>query len=133
MTSPPLQVRHYTPESPLAHPAMLWAGRELAWRLAVLWALINPLANTVVWLFLTGSKVVQVAPTPVPYPVFVFTGTLLWSTLIDALNAPLQVVSVNKALLAKINFPREALIVSGVYQTLYDAAIKLRIPLITQF
>jgi lipopolysaccharide transport system permease protein len=87
----------------------------------------------VLWLFLTGSKVVQVAPTPVPYPVFVFTGTLLWSTLIDALNAPLQVVSVNKALLAKINFPREALIVSGVYQTLYDAAIKLRIPLITQF
>ena len=99
----------------------------------MLWALIIPLANTAVWLFLTGSKVVQVAATAIPYPVFVFTGTLLWSTLIDALNAPLQVVSVNKALLAKINFPREALIVSGVYQTLYDAAIKLRIPLITQF
>ena len=29
------------------------------------------------------------------------------------------------ALLAKINFPREALIVSGVYQTLFNAAIKL--------
>ena len=55
----------------------LWAGRELAWRLAVLWALIIPLANTAVWLFLTGSKVVQVAATPIPYPVFVFTGTLL--------------------------------------------------------
>jgi lipopolysaccharide transport system permease protein len=122
----------------------LWAGRELAWRLAVrdisaqyrqsvlgvLWALIIPLANTAVWLFLTGSKVVQVGATPVPYPVFVFTGTLLWSILIDALNAPLQQVNANKALLAKINFPREALILSGIYQTLFNAAIKLGILLL---
>lgn len=122
----------------------LWAGRELAWRLAVrdisaqyrqsmlgvLWALIIPLANTAVWLFLTGSKVVQVEATPVPYPVFVFTGTLLWSILIDALNAPLMQVNANKALLAKVNFPREALIVSGVYQTLFNAAIKLGILLL---
>lgn len=44
MTSaPPLPVRFYTPESELAHPRRLWremvrdlwAGRELAWRLAV--------------------------------------------------------------------------------------------------
>ena len=122
----------------------LWAGRELAWRLAVrdisaqyrqsalgvLWALIIPLANTAVWLFLTGTKVVQVAATPIPYPVFVFTGTLLWSILIDALNAPLMQVSANKALLAKINFPREALILSGVYQTLFNGAIKLGILLL---
>ena len=122
----------------------LWAGRELAWRLAVrdisaqyrqsvlgvLWALIIPLANTAVWLFLTGSKVVQVAATPIPYPVFVFTGTLLWSILIDALNAPLQQVNANIALLAKINFPREALILSGIYQTLFNAAIKLGILLL---
>ncbi len=96
----------------------------------MLWALIIPLANTAVWLFLTGSKVVQVAATPIPYPVFVFTGTLLWSILIDALNAPLQQVNANKALLAKINFPREALIVSGVVQTLFNAAIKLGILLL---
>jgi lipopolysaccharide transport system permease protein len=152
VTSAPLPIRVYTPASPLAQPgqlwnemvADLWAGRELAWRLAVrdisaqyrqsalgvLWALIIPLANTAVWLFLTGSKVVQVAATPVPYPVFVFTGTLLWSILIDALNAPLQQVNANKALLAKINFPREALIVSGVYQALFNAAIKLGILLL---
>ncbi len=147
-----LPTHTYTPESPLAHPGKLWqemvqdlwAGRELAWRLAVrdisaqyrqsvlgvLWALIIPLANTAVWLFLSASKVVQVGATPVPYPVFVFTGTLLWSILIDALNAPLQQVNANKALLAKINFPREALILSGIYQTLFNAAIKLGILLL---
>jgi lipopolysaccharide transport system permease protein len=151
-TAPPLPTRTYTPESPLAHPGKLWgemvqdlwAGRELAWRLAVrdisaqyrqsvlgvLWTLIIPLANTSVWLFLSASKVVQVGATPVPYPVFVFTGTLLWSILIDALNAPLQQVNANKALLAKINFPREALILSGIYQTLFNGAIKLGILLL---
>lgn len=151
-TNPPLPTRIYTPESPLAHPAKLWremlsdlwTGRELAWRLAVrdisaqyrqsalgvLWALINPLTTTAVWLFLSTSRLVQVADTGLPYPVFVFTGTLLWSILIDALNAPLQQVSANKALLAKINFPREALILTGIYQTLFNAAIKLGILLL---
>ena len=31
------------------------------------------------------------AETVLPYPVFVFTGTLLWSILIDAFNAPLLI------------------------------------------
>jgi lipopolysaccharide transport system permease protein len=147
-----LSVRTYTPASPLVHPAKLWremkqdlwAGRELAWRLAVrdisaqyrqsvlgvLWALINPLTTTAVWLFLSTSRLVQVADTGLPYPVFVFTGTLLWSILIDSFNAPLGQVNANRALLAKINFPREALILTGIYQTLFNAAIKLGILLL---
>jgi lipopolysaccharide transport system permease protein len=145
-------IRIYTPESPLANPgklwhdmvADLWNGRELAWRLAVrdisaqyrqsalgiLWALLTPLSTTVVWLFLSSSQLVQVAETGIPYPVFVFSGTLLWSILIDALNAPLNQVNVNRALLAKINFPREALILTGVYQTLFNGAIKIGILLL---
>ena len=41
----------------------------------------------------------------IPYSVFVFTGTLQWSILIEALNAPIMLVNANKALLAKISFP----------------------------
>jgi lipopolysaccharide transport system permease protein len=122
----------------------LWASRELAWRLAVrdisaqyrqsamgiLWALIIPLSTTAVWMFLSSTSVVQVAETSLPYPVFVFTGTLLWSILIDSLSAPLAQVNANRPLLAKINFPREALILSGVYQTLFNAAIKIGILLL---
>ena len=148
----PLTTRIYTPESPLAHPAKLWtemsqdlwAGRELAWRLAtrdisaqyrqsalgILWALINPLTTTAVWLFLSNSRLVQVADTGLPYPAFVFTGTLLWSILVDSLTAPLAQVNANRPLLAKINFPREALILSGIYQTLFNAAIKIGILLL---
>lgn len=147
-----LPVRTYTPESPLAHPrklrremvADLLEGRELAWRLAVrdisaqyrqsalgiLWAMITPLSTTLVWLFLSTANLVQVATTDIPYPIFVFSGTLLWSILTDALNAPLAQVNANKPLLAKLNFPREALILSGIYQTLFNAAIKIGILLL---
>jgi len=152
MTSRSLPTHIYTPESPLAHPTKLWGEmtkdlwdcRELAWRLAVrdinaqyrqsalgvLWALINPLSTTAVWLFLSTSRLVKVADTGMPYPVFVFTGTLLWSILIDSLNAPLGQVNANRPLLAKINFPREALILTGIYQTLFNAAIKIGILLL---
>jgi lipopolysaccharide transport system permease protein len=137
----------YTPDSSLASPGKmlremftdLVAARELAWRLAVrdiqaqyrqaflgiLWAFILPLANTFAWIFLNSSDVVKIADTALPYPVYVFTGTMLWAIFMDALNAPLQQANAAKMMLAKLNFPREALIVSGIYQTLFNASIKL--------
>jgi lipopolysaccharide transport system permease protein len=120
-------------------------SRELAWRLTVrdisaqyrqaflgiLWAFILPLANTIAWLFLTGTGIIAVSDTELPYPVYVFTGTMLWAIFMDALNAPLQQVNAAKAMLAKLNFPREALIVSGIYQTLFNASIKIVLLLCT--
>jgi len=119
--------------------ADLNTGRELAWRLAVrdiqaqyrqaflgiLWAFILPLANTLAWVFLNSSGVVQIADTVLPYPVYVFTGTMLWAIFMDALNAPLQQTNAAKGMLSKLNFPREALLLSGVYQTLFNASIKI--------
>ena len=43
----------------------------------------------------------------------------------DALNAPLQITTAAKPMLAKINFTRESLILAGIYQTLFNAAIKV--------
>ena len=117
----------------------LIAGRELAWQLAVrdiraqyrqtalglLWAFILPLAHTVTWIFLSGTGIVTVRDTALPYPVYVFTGTMIWAIFIDAVNAPLQQTIAAKQMLAKINFPRESLVVSGIYQTLFNGAIKI--------
>lgn len=142
-----LPVTIYSPDSSLANPVKmlramfsdLLASRELAWRLAIrdisaqyrqaflgiLWAFILPLANTVAWIFLNRSGVVKIAETSLPYPVYVLTGTMLWAIFMDALNAPLQLATAAKPMLAKLNFPREALVVSGIYQTLFNAAIKI--------
>jgi len=143
----PLTVTVYTPESSLANPIRmlrdmfhdLLASRELAWRLAVrdisamyrqsflglLWALILPLANTVVWIFLSSSGIITVRDTDLPYPVYVFVGTMLWAIFMDAVNSPLQVTTAAKSMLAKINFPRESLVLAGIYQSLFNASIKI--------
>ena len=122
----------------------LSASRELAWRLTVrdlsaqyrqtiigfLWAIILPLANTLIWIFLSRSGVVKVSGTPLPYPVYVFTGTMLWAILMDALNAPIQKITASKSMLVKISFPREALVLAGIYQTIVNALIKVALLLI---
>jgi lipopolysaccharide transport system permease protein len=84
-----------------------------------------PLAHTLIWIFLSSSGIVTIRDTALPYPVYVFTGTMIWVIFIDAVNAPLQQTTANKQMLAKINFPREALVVSGIYQTLFNAVIRI--------
>ncbi len=147
-----MKVTIYTPESSLANPRVmiremfrdLIAGRELALRLAVrdisaqyrqaflgiLWAFILPLANTVTWIFLSSAGIVSVGETELPYPVYVFTGTMLWAIFMDALNAPKGQTSAASGMLAKLNFPREALLLSGIYQTLFNAGIKIALLLL---
>ena len=73
------------------------------------------------WLRHRNRSVIQ----SLPYSVYVFTGTMIWAIFMDAVNAPLQRTSAARQMLAKINFPREALIVSGIYQTLFNGAIKI--------
>ena len=137
----------YTPESSLASPRTmltdmfrdLLKGRGMAWRLAVrdirsqyrqailgmLWAFIGPLATTITWIFLSSAGIISLSTTALPYPVYVFSGTLLWSILIDAMNTPLQQTSAARGMLAKLNFPREAILLSGLFQLLFNTGIKV--------
>lgn len=95
--------------------------------LGLIWGFIFPLANTAVWLFIQRSGIVTLKATTVPYPVYVITGTILWTIFLDAINAPLYHTSSAKGILGKINFPREALILSGIYQTFFNACFKITI------
>ncbi len=148
-----MEEKIYTPNSVLRNPKTmmvdmmrdLMAARGLGWQLAVrdiraqyrqaalgfLWAFIMPLANTAVWLFIQRSGIVSMQATTLPYPVYVFTGTILWAIFMDALNAPLQQTTSAKPMLAKINFPHEALVLSGIYQTIFNGGIKIAVLLVS--
>ena len=137
----------YSPESDLRRPIQLarvmWrdllGSHRLAMRLAVrdlraqyrqsilgvLWVVLLPLSNTGAWLFLQRAGIIDIAGIGVPYGVYVFTGAMVWSIFTDAINAPLQQTLAAKSMLVKINFPREALVVAGLYQTMFNAAIKI--------
>ncbi|WP_293085609.1 ABC transporter permease [Moorena sp. SIO4A1] len=49
----------------------------------------------------------------------------LWQTFVETLNGPVQAVTQAKAMLAKINFPREAIILSKLGQVFFNFGIKL--------
>lgn len=137
----------YTPESQMRSPGLLLramvsdikASRELSWRLfvrdlsaqyrqsvfGVLWAFVPPIITSIIFIILQSRNIVNFGETDIPYPVFVLVGTILWQLFTESLNAPLKSVTASKAVLVKINFPREALIISAVYLIMFNLAIKL--------
>ena len=93
--------------------------------LGIIWAFVTPLTTAFVWIFLNSSGTVRLSDTGVPYPVYAFSGTLLWSIITEAINAPTSSTNGAKSILSKINFPKEALLVSGVYKLLFNSSIKI--------
>ena len=143
----PLAETVYTPESSLRRPAVmlvemladLMRSRELAWRMFVrdtkaayrqsllgyLWILGPPLASMILFTFLQSQKILNVGHTDVPYPVFVLMGTILWQAFSGAVSAPLGAVAGAAGMLSKLNFPREALLLTSLYHALFNLGVKL--------
>ena len=139
----------YTHKSELNQPLRLirsmlhdlLASRELTWRLTVrnlsaqyrqsmlgyVWAFLPPLVTALTFIFLNSQKIMNLAPNEsnIPYPVYVLMGTLLWQGFVDALNSPLKLLNQSKSMLAKINFPHEALILAGLGEALFNFVIRL--------
>lgn len=142
-----LPVTRYTAESKLRHPILLFKemwqdlknSGELSWRLTVrdisaqyrqtllgyFWAVFPPLVASLVFILLRSSSVIEVKGITIPYPAYVMAGTVFWQLFVDALNFPLKVVNQSKAILTKINLPKEALIISAIGQVLISFAIKV--------
>ncbi|WP_264553447.1 ABC transporter permease [Flavobacterium sp. N2038] len=93
--------------------------------LGIIWAFITPLSTALVWIILSKSGAVKLSETGVPYPVYVFSGTLLWSIVVDSINAPMANTNAARGILSKINFPKEALILSGVYKLISNSIVKI--------
>jgi lipopolysaccharide transport system permease protein len=147
--SPADWTEEFTADSRLRHPRRLlhqmrtdlWAARELAWRLLVrnlsaayrrtflgyAWAFLPPLFTTATFVFLRGQGVVNFGETGLPYVVFVLVGTLLWQTFFEAVNAPLKMANQSRVMLAKIHFPREALILAGLGEVGFNFLVRLLI------
>jgi lipopolysaccharide transport system permease protein len=137
----------YTPESSIRHPLQmaqamgrdLLASRELAWRLlvrdisaqyrqslfGVVWAFVPPLITAATLTFARNAGVVNIADTDIPYPAYVMFSMALWQTFTDALMGPIQAVGAAKPMLAKINFPREAIVLAKLGEVFFNFGIKL--------
>jgi lipopolysaccharide transport system permease protein len=139
----------YTPDSQIRNPINLirsmWAdlrkSNELSYRLfvrdlsaqyrqsllGILWAFAPPIITSVIFIALQSRRIINFGETDIPYPLYVLIGTLIWQIFTESLNAPLKTVTAAKPLLVKINFAREALIISAFYLVLFNTAIKILI------
>lgn len=137
----------YTPESHLRHPVQLFkqmwqdllASRELAWQLmrknisvqyrqsllGIFWAFVPPIVTAIGFTFANNAKIVNIAVTDIPYPAYVMFSMALWQTFTEALNGPIQGVTSAKQMLARINFPREAIILAKLGELFFNFGIKL--------
>lgn len=70
---------------------------------------LSPLALTAVAIGFRSTGILSVNAMSVPYPLFVLVGVVLWSTLIDAMNAPIHGFVAEQRLLAWTNAPPEAI------------------------
>ena len=95
--------------------------------LGYIWAFLPIFGTTFVFLFLRSGGAFETGENPISYPVYIFVGTLLWQLFTDAFNGGMRVVNSSKQMLVKINFPREALIIAGMWITLFNFVVRISV------
>jgi lipopolysaccharide transport system permease protein len=76
--------------------------------LGVFWVFLPPILTAGIWIFLNNQKIISIADTPMFYPAFSLSGSLMWSLFAESLTKPLQRYKGAMSMMVKLNFPREA-------------------------
>jgi lipopolysaccharide transport system permease protein len=86
---------------------------------------ILPALTITAWAILFRSAhLINVGSTTVPYPFFVLCGMMIWSAFLDAIDAPIQGVLSEQALLSKSSIPPEAVTFARLGQVFVNFAAK---------
>ena len=111
----------------------LWLNKELlfffTWRdlkirykqtsIGILWALFQPFITMVIFSIFFGMFG-KIPSDNIPYPVFVFSGLLLWQLFSASLSQASNSLVGNQSLLTKVYFPRLILPISSIFSNLVD-------------
>ncbi|MDD5449885.1 MAG: ABC transporter permease [Candidatus Omnitrophica bacterium] len=114
----------------------LWDYRELAlffvWRdikirykqtaIGILWALFQPVAAMLIFTVFFG-KLARMSSDNIPYPVFVYTGLLLWNYFSSSLLHSSESMVANANIIQKTYFPRLIIPLASSLTGLIDLAI----------
>ena len=107
--------------------AVLLAWRSITVRtkqsfLGHIWPIFQPLVSSVVF-FLVFNKIAGVDTNPVPYMLFAYTGSMVWSYTSASAVAGTTSIVVNTGIVTKTYFSRILLPVSACIAPLYNLAI----------
>ena len=137
----------YSPEADVRSPLALLraiirdfkASWEMAWVIVVrnikgeyrqtvlglIWAFLPPIATTLSFVLLESQSIISARGAGTHYGAYVMVGSLLWQSFVDAVNSPLKMVQSSISMLSSVHFPREALILAGVGECLFNFGIRL--------
>jgi ABC-2 type transport system permease protein len=124
----------------------LIARRELLWNLTLRelrgrykrsllgwgWSLLNPIAYMLIYTF-AFSVILKAEPLPgdpsglQSYAVYLLCGLLPWTFFLVSVSSAMESVVANGALVRKVAFPREHLIISTVIAGLFTLAVELSV------
>lgn len=93
--------------------------------LGFFWAFAPAFVTALLWIFLNYSNVISVPVTGMSFALFTVTGTFFWQIITQGITLTMGSINSGKALLTKLNFPRESLLVQAIYKLLYNITILL--------
>lgn len=136
----------HTAESRLRHPVVLlrrmvgdlWASRHLAWEmfrrdiegqyrqsiLGVLMAFLPALVTAAWCTLIEHARVINVPELELPYPAFVLMSMMIWTTFVDAMNAPMHGLLRELRALARASFPAEAVFFARFLDVAFNFGVK---------
>ena len=83
------------------------------------WALLHPVALMLIFTLVFG-RIAGVSSDGVPYPLFAYSGLLLWTFLATGLANATHSLTTHAQLITKVSFPREILPLTYVAAALFD-------------
>ena len=111
----------------------LWEFRELlfflAWRdikvrykqtiIGIFWAVLQPFLTMIVFTFFF-NKVIGVSSGNIPYPLFIFSGLLLWNYFSTSLQDVSNSLIANQSIITKVYFPRIIVLIVATIVPIVD-------------
>lgn len=139
----------YTAESSIRRPRAvlreMWTGlvesRYIAWRLfvkdlraeysksvlGVVWDFVDPLVLALIFWCLWLIGIIRVTNLPIPYPLFIVYGFLLYQTFAEAVLLPMFIQERSRALMAHVKLRPESMILAVIYRLLFNHGIRIAI------
>jgi lipopolysaccharide transport system permease protein len=117
----------------------LTASRWLTWQLfkrdfsamykqsllGIFWALVVPFISVGTFIFLNRAGIFSIGDIAIPYPIFAVAGMALWQLFSTGLIASTNSLVNAGAMITKINFTREALVISAMGQAIVSSLIQI--------
>jgi homopolymeric O-antigen transport system permease protein len=104
---------------------LVWKDVKIRYKQSVVgaaWAIVQPLFTMAIFTFLL-SRVVSVDTEGIPYPIYSYTGLVLWTYFSNSVNTGSNSLIANASLVTKVYFPRALIPLASCTAGLLDLGV----------